>query len=101
MSIEAEKKLEELWLKVEKYKSVTGRALEEVKITAKKGSMEFDLAEKYLKMARDYFNDGKYYAEKGHPDTALASFSYAHAWIDAGIKAEILSGEDESIFMPK
>ncbi len=87
--------------KAEKYMQVTGRALREVEITAEKGSREFALAEKFLAMARDYFGDGKYYLEKGDSATALAAFAYAHAWIDAGIKAGALDGKDESIFMPR
>ncbi len=93
--------LKELHEKLTRYKGITERALKEVKIIAKKNSTEFELAEKFLSMAKDYFEDGKYFEKKGHSATALAAFAYAHAWIDAGIKAGFLKGENEEIFMPK
>ncbi len=92
--------LKELHEKLERYKRVTEQALKEVKIIAENPAKS-ELAEKFLSMAKDYFEDGKYFEKKGHSATALAAFAYAHAWIDAGIKAGFLKGENEEIFMPK
>ena len=49
-------------------------------------------------MANNYFNDGKYYKEKGNLLTALASFSYAHAWLDAGVRAFLFDATDDQLF---
>jgi len=91
--------LEELKLRVHKYEKLTEQALQEVQIIAEKGTKDYERAEQFIQMARDYFSDAKYYAEKGDNITALASFSYAHAWLDAGVKAGILKGENNRLFV--
>jgi len=91
--------LEELKLRVQKYESLTRKALEQVQIIPSKGTKQRELAEQFLKVARDYYSDAKFYADKGDNITALAAFSYAHAWLDAGVKAGFLKGENERLFM--
>jgi len=44
----------------------------------------------FMTMARSYYNDGKYFFERGDLVNALVCFSYGHAWLDAGIRAGIL-----------
>lgn len=44
----------------------------------------------FMTMARSYYNDGKYFLERGDPVNALICFSYGHAWLDAGIRAGML-----------
>lgn len=90
--------LEELRLRAEKYAKLTEKALLAVKISAQPGTKEFENAKDYLEMARNYLSDGKYYAQKGDLVTALASYSYAHAWIDAGVRSGILAGEGTELF---
>lgn len=88
----------ELEQKVEKYQALTREALQKVSITAAKGTKEHGIAADYLEMSQRYYDDGCYFKEKGDFLTALASFSYAHAWLDAGVRARILGGEDSSLF---
>ena len=38
-------------------------------------------------MSKNYFSDALYFEEKKDFLTALAAYSYAHAWLDAGVKA--------------
>jgi len=90
--------LEELMLRTEKYGKLTEKALSLVEIAARPNTKEFAIAEDFLEMARNYLNDGKYYASKGDLVTALASYSYAHAWIDAGVRSGILKGEGTELF---
>jgi len=90
--------LEEVKERAERYSGLTEKALEIVKISAEEGSQERAVAEDFLEMARNYLKDGRYYAEKGDWVTALASFSYAHAWIDAGVRARILKGKGNKLF---
>jgi len=90
--------LEEVKERAERYAGLTEKALELVEIAAEEGSQERAVAEDFLDMARNYLKDGRYYAEKGDWVTALASFSYAHAWIDAGVRARILKGEGNKLF---
>ncbi|MEM4663288.1 MAG: DUF357 domain-containing protein [Candidatus Diapherotrites archaeon] len=90
---------EELKLRTEKYEKLTKEALEKVKINAKKGTKEYELAEQFIEIAKAYFSDAKYYSEKGDNITALAAFSYAHAWLDAGVRTGFLKGENGRLFM--
>jgi len=90
---------EELKLKAKKYEELTEKALSLVEISAEKGSKEFGRAVDFLEMAKNYLSDGRYYAQKGDLLTALASFSYAHAWIDAGVRSGILKGEGSQLFV--
>ena len=90
---------EELKLKAKKYEELTEKAISLVEIAAEKGSKESETALDFLEMARSYLSDGKYYAQKGDLLTALASFSYAHAWVDAGVRSGILKGEGHELFV--
>lgn len=90
---------ESLKERVERYKGLTEEALEKVSVKAEKESVDFKRAEDFLSMARNYLGDGKHFEEKGELALALASFSYAHAWIDAGVKAGFLDGkQDDRLF---
>ncbi len=86
----------ELEQKVERYKSLTAKALQKVAISAAKGTKEHDIAKDYLKMAQNYYDDACHFQEKGDLLTSLASFSYAHAWLDAGVRAAILDAKGDS-----
>jgi len=84
--------------KVEKYEKLTARALKEIKI--KKGLSEKDkkIAEDFLSMANNYFNDAKFFSKQKNLLTSLAAFSYAHAWLDAGVRARLFDATDDQLF---
>jgi len=85
--------------KVERYRKLTGKALEKVSIKAEQGSKDFQRAEEFLSMAENYFKDAKHFEENGKLEIALAAYSYAHAWLDAGVKAGFLDGkQDDRLF---
>ncbi|MDP2974433.1 MAG: DUF357 domain-containing protein [Candidatus Diapherotrites archaeon] len=85
----------ELRERVAKYMKLTEQALQKVSIKAKQGSKDFKRAEDFLSMARNYFNDAKHFEKEGKLDLALAAFSYAHAWLDAGVRAGFFDGKDD------
>ena len=89
---------EDLIKKVEKYESLTKKGLKEIKKKTTLSKKEEKIANDFLSMANNYFNDGKYYKEKGNLLTALASFSYAHAWLDAGVRAFLFDATDDQLF---
>lgn len=91
--------VEELKLRVQKYEKLTAEALEKIEIIAQKGTKQYELAQEFLRVANAYFSDAKHFASQGDNVTALAAFSYAHAWLDAGIKAGLFKGEDSRLFM--
>ncbi|MBI4044229.1 MAG: DUF357 domain-containing protein [Candidatus Diapherotrites archaeon] len=79
--------LPELKKKVEKYRTLTKNALEKVALVKGLSEKDKKTAQAFLEMARNYFSDAKYFEEKKDFLTALAAYSYAHAWLDAGVKA--------------
>jgi len=84
--------------KVEKYRKLTGKALKVIEINEKNSEKENQIAKDFLSMAKNYFNDAKHFEEKGDLLTALAAYSYAHAWLDAGVRARIFKAEDDQLF---
>ncbi len=89
----------ELEERVEQYRKLTREALEKASIIAKKGTVDFKRAKDFLSMARNYFEDAKHFELHGKLLLALAAYSYAHAWLDAGVRAKILDGKgDDRLF---
>jgi uncharacterized protein len=84
--------------KVGKYEKLTARGLKEIKF--KKDLIESDrrIAEDFLSMAKNYYNDAKYFKKEGKLLTSLAAFSYAHAWLDAGVRAKLFLATDDQLF---
>lgn len=84
---------------LEKYFSVTERALKKVKIV-KKGTVDFESAAKdFLDMAQRYFSDAKHFEKKGDIVTAFAALNYAHGWLDAGARLGLFDvGHDSELF---
>ncbi len=86
----------ELRNKIKKYRQLTERALKKVKIKVDEDSREFVIAADFLLMAQNYFKDAEYFEEKNQLLTALAAYSYAHAWLDAGVRANLFEGKGDS-----
>ena len=75
-----------------KYRELTEKALGKVAAMEERGN-------ELLEMARNYLEDGKHFEEQGNYVLALAAFSYAHAWIDAGVRLKFLDGKgDDRLF---
>ncbi len=89
---------EELIKKMEKYENTTKLGLEKIKKMKGLDTNREKIANDFLGMAKNYFNDGKFFKEKGDFLTALASFSYAHAWLDAGVRARLFEAHDDQLF---
>ena len=79
-----------------RYRSLTEAALKKVSIKGGISEKERKIAEDFLSMARNYLADGKHFQEKGEHAIALAAFSYAHAWLDAGVRAGFLDGKNDN-----
>ena len=75
--------------KLDKYLSVTEKALAVVKINVPKTSELYKTASDFLDMATRYFNDAKHFKEKDDYVSAFAAVNYAHAWLDAGARMKI------------
>jgi uncharacterized protein len=88
----------ELIKKVDKYESLTKKGLEKIKKKENLNEKQNKIAMDFLSMAKNYFEDGKYYKKQGNLLTALASFSYAHAWLDAGVRSYLFDATDDQLF---
>lgn len=84
--------------KVEKYRKLTEKALSLVLIKAEEGTLGFSVGQDFLAMAQNYFADGTFFEKKGDFLNALAAYSYAHAWLDAGVRAKLFQAEDDKLF---
>ena len=72
--------------KLNKYFSITEKALKIAKISAPKKTHLYKAAIDFLDMAERYFKDAKHFEKKGDYITAFAALNYAHGWLDAGAR---------------
>lgn len=78
-----------------KYLRLTHEALDRVRPAAPSRSYLAGAAEDYLAMAKAYLSDAEHFAQQGDTDRALAAASYAHAWLDAGVRLGLLDGGND------
>lgn len=88
----------ELIKKVEKYEATTKKGINKIKKMDNLTKEQKKIADDYLSMAKNYFNDGQFFKKEGDFLTSLASFSYAHAWLDAGVRAKLFFATDDQLF---
>lgn len=72
--------------KTDRYEGLLAEALDAAEPVAPAGTPLADAADEYEEMARSYLEDGRHFREQDDPVNALASFSYGHAWLDAGAR---------------
>ena len=82
--------------RVKKYRSLTEKALKKISIKNNLSFSEKKKAQQLIKMANDYFSDACFFEKQKNFDLSLAAFSYAHAWLDAGVKLKLLDGKEDS-----
>jgi uncharacterized protein len=83
--------------KLDKYFSVTSKALEKVKDALDDSRKE--QAEDFLDMASRYFHDAGYFLNKKNDYVlAFAALNYAHGWLDAGARIGLFKVNDSTLF---
>ncbi|MCI4363061.1 MAG: DUF357 domain-containing protein [Thermoplasmata archaeon] len=82
---------------LERYLRITTEALEKVRAAPPSSSFLAGAADDFLGMARAYLSDARHFEEKGDPERALAAVSYAHGWLDAGVRLGILDGGGDDV----
>lgn len=84
---------------LEKYLRLTHEAVARVAPGTPARSFLRTAADDFLGMARSYLSDAEHFRAKGDLARALAAVSYAHGWIDAGVRLGLLDGgNDEARF---
>jgi hypothetical protein len=81
--------------RIEKYLSLTAKALEKVSIIGDPGSDNHTKAEDILQMVKAYHSDAKFFLDGGRGDDAFAAVNYAHGWIDCGVRLGYLDGKGD------
>lgn len=76
--------------KTERYEQLLSEALSEAEVASPSDSPLGEAAEDCLEMAASYLDDGRHFLEEDDLVNALASFSYGHAWLDAGARIGVL-----------
>ena len=85
--------------RLDKYFSLTKRALAKAKIASEKKISWKSAAEDFLDMAKRYYSDAEHFAKKGDVVTAFAALNYAHGWLDAGARLGLFDvGHDSELF---
>lgn len=82
----------------EKYRKLLEKALKTIKMNIKNESHLKNISIDYLNMAKNYLSDGIVLEKKKDFARALASYSYAYGWIDAGVRIGVFYGVDRNLF---
>ncbi len=91
--------LEKIKERYYRYLSLTEKALEKIKFEKNLSKEQEKIAKDFLSMAKNYKKDSEHFAQKQEWILALSSVSYAHAWLDAGVRAGLFDvGEDDFLF---
>ena len=72
--------------KTDRYEGLLAEALDAAAVAPPEGTPMADAAAECFEMADSYLRDGRHFREEGDLVNALASFSYGHAWLDAGAR---------------
>lgn len=80
---------------LEKYLKLTRDALARVAPATPERSFLRGASDDFLAMARAYLADAEHFQAAGDRDRALAAVSYAHGWIDAGVRLGVLDGGND------
>jgi hypothetical protein len=80
---------------LERYLTLTREALALVTPGPPERSFLREASDDILGMARAYLADAESFVKKGDRDRALAAVSYAHGWLDAGVRLGLLDGKGD------
>ena len=81
---------------IEKYFSLSSKALTEVKKNISKGKEK--QAKEIISMVENYLSDSKHFEKKGDLVNAFGAIYYAHGWIDCGVRLKIFDVKDDKMF---
>ena len=81
--------------KTERYERLLSEALAAATIRPPEGTPLGEAAADCREMAQSYLEDGRHFEDEDDLVNALASFSYGHAWLDAGARIGLFEVPDE------
>ena len=84
--------------KLEKYFSVTKKALEEAKNSHENVDINDSTRKDFIDTVERYLKDAEHFESEGDFVNAFAALNYAHGWLDAGAKLGIFDVTNEELF---
>ena len=85
--------------KIQKYKTITKKALAVAKDSVIKGKKTY--AQEIFDMTENYISDAEHFEKKQDFVNAFAALNYAHGWLDAGARLDIFDVKDDKLFTIK
>ena len=85
--------------KVQKYKTLTKKALAIAKKSIIKGKEDY--AKEIIDMVKNYVSDAEHFEKKGDLVNAFAALNYAHGWLDSGVRLDVFDVKDNRLFTVK
>jgi len=82
--------------RIDKYKSITSKALEIAKKNIARGKEE--QGKEIIEMVSCYLKDSEYFEKNRHFVNAFACLNYAHGWLDCGARLKIFNVKDRKLF---
>ena len=79
--------------KLERYFSITKKALKKIKIAPPEGSHLRGSANDFLSMIESYLKDAEHFYANGDWVNSFAALNYLYGWIDAGVRIGLFDGE--------
>lgn len=85
--------------KLDKYRSMTAKAIEIVKNYITKGKRKE--AKEIIDMVENYLSDSEYFEKKKDLVNAFAAINYCHGWLDTGVRLGVFDVKDNRLFTVK
>jgi len=85
--------------KIQRYRTITSKAVEIAKSSVVKGKEKE--AKEIIEMVSNYLSDSEYFEKNKDLVNSFAALSYAHGWLDAGVRLDVFDIKDNSLFMIK
>ena len=85
----------ELHEKTDRYERLLSEALDAASVAPPEGTPLYETAVEFEEMASSYLADGRHFRDEDDWVNALASFSYGHAWLDAGARLGVFVVPEE------
>ena len=85
--------------KIKKYRTITSKAIKIAESSVVKGKGKE--AREIIKMVSNYLSDSEYFEKNKDLVNAFAALSYAHGWLDAGVRLDIFNIKNNKFFTVK
>ena len=86
--------------RLEREFKATEKAFKEIKIKIDKNDGNYEKALHFIDTAKRYYEDAKYFKEKGDKASAFGALNYAFGWLDAGKSIGLFEEKSKLNYIP-